>query len=1134
MDLDHFKKLNDTFGHEAGNICLKKISQILRSKFRVSDIIARFGGDEFEILLPDASTDKCLAIAKDLIQKIENEDFHSKISCTIGIANFPSNAQDSQSLFLAADQALYLGKKNGRGRAIVSDIASKTILTNNQKLNDLNSLGLIEPIPKKVSFPENIKKDVQRIDGLDIINRIASSSNGEVMLAKQHELDRFVALKRPLTEHLTEEQSNAFKKEAFITASLSHPGVVPLYTMGRGLDGRLYYTMKPIKGTSLAEILEKWKSKDSQYIKDYNLIKLIHILLKASETVAYAHNKNIAHLDIHPNNIIVGEFGEITLIDWGKGINLGEHNRANQASRVYISGSPIYRPPEQLANDNVGTFTDVYSLGIILFEILTDKTPFQKNSTKETVEAIAKGIEFTNENKYLNHGIDPLLSNVCRQAIQKDPHLRITANDFVKTLSRYVMLEVDLKVYNFNTSENPLLLEDWHPFNSQTIWKIDSGVLSPISEIVENTIYWKTPITGNFSFTYEGWVTKENRELAVICYGKSIKEKTGWNIRKDKYKGYCFQFGADNNLYSKLVRHADDILINSKFTIEVNRKYLITISFQDGWLHCFIDKMLVFSYRELHPFIGHHIGFYSFLTGSHFRPIEIRYQTTGLLIPAIRLADEHLTYNRFEVAISHYNEIIKNFPDRLEGYESLLKRGNCYIKLGKYTEALNSFNRLKGTILEPYALTEIALMELPTSEYEVFHKDGSYKKAYELFKQVTERFPNHQAIYRILNPCFLLRYVYDSNSITYKKNREESILYKMELQKIALETSMPPGQTQIICFGSMICHMMLLGKWQEGLDYFKLYATKYRKYLISSSRNNDDFYQICYSCDETFVFEEVFGQNFDKAFIFRLHPLIIVEKFNKRDDVYDFIKSATSDIFRNASYQIIIKLSTGQHINVKELFSNYFLNKRLYHDILARMRQIDYFPFEMLLSNDKKYQYQEDISHFLQDFAKESNEHVDESKNLNSYFKAIEDLFEFNMSNCLFNINDSNNLATKIAPLHEKRLLLTCLLYSLEYYGDLTKEELIFQNKIYLTGLRLELATNFLKGEVFTLSEKWPKKPTNYFFDRVLYAIWLHEKNEFQLVSNVINNLINPLLGDSYFQPFLKKLQEKNNGKLTK
>ena len=178
LDLDHFKQLNDKHGHE---------------EFRITDIVARFGGDEFEMLLPDASAEKSLGIANALIETIRNEKFPLQISGTIGIATYPTHAVDTQSLFLAADQALYIGKKKGRNCAVVSTLDIKSGNQNLPQLKDSNALRISDATSIQASFPDNIKKDIQRIDGLDIISRINSSSNGEVLLAKQHELDRFVA-----------------------------------------------------------------------------------------------------------------------------------------------------------------------------------------------------------------------------------------------------------------------------------------------------------------------------------------------------------------------------------------------------------------------------------------------------------------------------------------------------------------------------------------------------------------------------------------------------------------------------------------------------------------------------------------------------------------------------------------------------------------------------------------------------------------------------------------------------------------------------------------------------------------------------------------------------------------------------
>lgn len=1131
LDLDHFKQLNDKHGHQEGNICLKRISEILKNNFRMTDIIARFGGDEFEILLPDASVEKSLKIAQTLNELIRNEKFPLQITGTIGIATYPLHASDSQSLFLAADQALYIGKEQGRNCVVVSTLDAKNTKNLIPKAELKSNILSKNPSSIQPAIPGNIKKDIQRIDGLDIVSRIASSSNGEVLLAKQHELDRYVALKRPLTSHLTEEQSAAFKKEALITASLSHPGIVPLYTMGQGVDGRLYYTMKPLDGISLEDLLAKWKKKDSQIIKEYNLFKLVNILLKASETVAYAHSQEIAHLDIHPANIIVGEFGEITLIDWGKGAKLNEKKIETNNAGVYISGSPIYRAPEQLKSGQYGKYTDVYSLGIILFEILTDKTPFKKDSTRDTIDAIIVGIDQTSQSDEVYQGSDPLLATACKNAIIKDPLKRISSAEFAKLLSRYVMLEVDINTHIFHTAKNPLRLEDWKKIQINSLddmdWQINDGVLSSNTPDQQHILYWRTPITGNFSFTCEGWVTKEPRELGLTCFGKSIKDTTGWNNRNEIYNGYYFEFGADNNFLTKLSRHGDDILVDSKHRVELNKKYIMTVSYQDGWLHCYIDKMLIFTYRELHPFKGFHIGLYTYSDGSHFRPIDVKYQSTGLMIPAIRLADEHLAYNSFDIAINRYDEIIQTYPDRLEGFEALLKKGFCYAKLGNPAKAIEIFDSLKDTILEPYALAERAMMELPNNtEYEAYRKDGDYKQAYLSFKTLAEKFPGHQALFRILHPCYLLRAPHQSNHIFFKKNLEETLLSKIELFKIGFETITPPSQSQIKCLGAMISHLIIIGSWDRAMKYLKENMINHLTYVKSSSLSMIDILHICYCCNKTEEFESEFQSNLNTILLSDLYPIIIIDKINIQYAFDYFAKQRASTSWKSINYKVIFQLGLKQKPNFTEFVNQHLVGPKARSQLMFAMREIEYLLLEMMIASDYEDECFKEIKNFIHILKDGSAEHAEEATHLESYIMAIKNIFDLDLAKGFENISQSKDYHFKIYPVHEKKLLLYCFFSALGFKINISKEELLNENGIYLAGPRLELANNFLKGEDFTLSDKWSIKPSYCYFDRVLYCFWLLEKKHYLVLKETFKTLINPKLGNAYFQPLLIRLEE--------
>jgi len=125
-DIDHFKKFNDTYGHQEGDIILMETAKIFRLTKRDVDIAARYGGEEFSIVMPEADTEEATALAEEIRKKVEGYEFPSKqgklkVTISLGVATFPKNASDGHSLVEAADQCLYKAKDGGRNQVVVSD-----------------------------------------------------------------------------------------------------------------------------------------------------------------------------------------------------------------------------------------------------------------------------------------------------------------------------------------------------------------------------------------------------------------------------------------------------------------------------------------------------------------------------------------------------------------------------------------------------------------------------------------------------------------------------------------------------------------------------------------------------------------------------------------------------------------------------------------------------------------------------------------------------------------------------------------------------------------------------------------------------------------------------------------------------
>lgn len=123
-DVDHFKRLNDTFGHEAGDAVLRELAQIFRKQLRAEDIACRYGGEEFTLILPEAQIEKVRDRAEQLRQAVEAAEFHfhgqsfGPVTVSIGIASYPKHGATGETLLRAADRALYRAKEEGRNRVI--------------------------------------------------------------------------------------------------------------------------------------------------------------------------------------------------------------------------------------------------------------------------------------------------------------------------------------------------------------------------------------------------------------------------------------------------------------------------------------------------------------------------------------------------------------------------------------------------------------------------------------------------------------------------------------------------------------------------------------------------------------------------------------------------------------------------------------------------------------------------------------------------------------------------------------------------------------------------------------------------------------------------------------------------------
>ena len=246
---------------------------------------------------------------------------------------------------------------------------------------------------------------------------IARGGMGAILRGHDNDLGREIAVKVLLETHKGRtELLQRFVEEAQIGGQLQHPGIVPVYELGQFPDKRPYFTMKLVKGRTLAALLAERKDP----VQDRP--RFLKIFEQICQTLAYAHSKGVIHRDLKPANIMVGAFGEVQVMDWGLAKVLpeedGDESRRGEPSAPAdvairsvrsensdapdsegshthagsVLGTPAYMPPEQARGDvdRLGTRSDVFGLGAILCEILTGKPPYGGGKSMELLRKAAQ------------------------------------------------------------------------------------------------------------------------------------------------------------------------------------------------------------------------------------------------------------------------------------------------------------------------------------------------------------------------------------------------------------------------------------------------------------------------------------------------------------------------------------------------------------------------------------------------------------------------------------------------------------------------------------------------------------------------------------------------------------------------
>jgi len=258
-----------------------------------------------------------------------------------------------------------------------------------------------------------------------IVKELGRGAMGLVYQAHDPEIDRLIALKVLREDRLTSDSFvQRFLKEGRAIGRLSHSNIVAVYDVGQD-RGTVYIAMEFLAGKSLDHLLAE---------KQFSIPEIVILGIQVAETLDYAHQKGIVHRDVKPSNIIVQANGQIKITDFGIA-HIEDPSAPVMTQAGEILGTPAYMSPEQVESQTIDGRSDLFSLGIILYELSTGKRPFGGKNLAATFEAILHGAPLPPSE--VNPSIPETLSRVIMKCLSKKPEDRFeTGNAFAEALKR--------------------------------------------------------------------------------------------------------------------------------------------------------------------------------------------------------------------------------------------------------------------------------------------------------------------------------------------------------------------------------------------------------------------------------------------------------------------------------------------------------------------------------------------------------------------------------------------------------------------------------------------------------------------------------------------------------------------------
>jgi eukaryotic-like serine/threonine-protein kinase len=542
------------------------------------------------------------------------------------------------------------------------------------------SCGTRLDLKNTLLFKRAKEEPLSQLHQYSILKEIAQGGMGHVFLAYDPVCDRTVALKKMNPEFIEDEiLKKRFIREARVCCHMAHPSIIPVFNINISSNSA-FYTMPFIEGATMRAFLKKTIIEEKEKKQTSLLPYLLRTFVQICQGISYSHSLGILHSDLKPENIMLGKFGDVYILDWG----LAQINSKATLSEEMIDsllppgkliGTAAYMSPERAFGEPASVQSEVYALGVILYQLLTYKMPFRRKSIKEFRKNAHNETLTVPELAAPYREIPQQLSLICQRCLAMEPKERYSSvNQLLDELHSYMEGSSEwLQVGVLNTKQS----EDWE-FQESIILNTQFA-LRQITEGSDwvNLMISKSQFSGNIKLE-TSLILEEGCE--GVGFLVSVPEP---QERSNPSNGYCLWISPQKEVPITLFLSGISVATFPSHSIKSGERIHLCIEHIDNNLHFYLNDLCVLHYICPIPLSGTHIGFMTKDNLFSLTDLVIFEGSLHLTLGCLALPDSFFTNKLYDKSLGGYRQIYRSFPDRKEGIEALFRAGLSLLKRGK-------------------------------------------------------------------------------------------------------------------------------------------------------------------------------------------------------------------------------------------------------------------------------------------------------------------------------------------------------------------------------------------------------------------------------------------------------------------